>query len=176
MVCYYYCDYADSASLEPIRLVASLIKQVLERLPLDHFDEDFQSPFQEGSPMPLLRVAWDYLVKSLEEFGEVYLILDGIDELDHDGQSKLLELLVLLLDSSDTVFKVFLNSRPEEYRIKRAMKAHLNFQISVAHVEHDIALFVADEIRQLETPHPLVDDGDLKQEVIRLLTARAHGI
>jgi hypothetical protein len=156
--------------------VASLIKQVLERLPLDHFDENFQSPFQEETPMPLLRVAWEYLIKSLQKFHTVYLILDGIDELDHDGQSNFLTLIMLLLDNSDVVFKVFLNSRPEEYRIKRVMRAHPTFQISAAHVEHDIALFIDDQIHQLETPHPLVDNEDLKQEVIQLLTARAHGM
>lgn len=48
IVSYYYFDHADHASLDSLHIVASLIKQVFEHLPLDYFDDTFSYPFGQG--------------------------------------------------------------------------------------------------------------------------------
>jgi hypothetical protein len=54
-ICYYYCDYAETRTLDPCLIFGTIIRQLLERIkiPLD-LARDIDDYFKEGSTQPLL--------------------------------------------------------------------------------------------------------------------------
>jgi hypothetical protein len=52
---FHYCDYSDAASLNPIQLATTLIKQLMIRLPLDPFNKTFSTRLENSSPYPRSR-------------------------------------------------------------------------------------------------------------------------
>lgn len=176
IVCYYYCDYSDNPSLDAAYVVASLIKQVLVRLPLDCFNDKFECPFRDSHPLPTLLVATDYLIGKLKEYRTVYLIIDGLDELDSRNQGNVLKLITQILQRTEFVAKVFITSRTEELQVKNALQSYGAIRLSETHVNKDITLYIKDQIEQLEAPHPLLSDIALKENVIQALTDGAKGM
>jgi hypothetical protein len=71
IVCHYYCDFADFASLEPYFMIATLLKQVLEQVSLDKFTEDFDCPIQETIAMPPFEIMIQFLAKMLQDYNSV---------------------------------------------------------------------------------------------------------
>jgi hypothetical protein len=177
-VCYYYCDYADITSLDATRVLTSIIKQILENdfFPMDRFDEDFSCPYRHDQSPPTLSEGFMYLVGILATFKTTFFILDGVDELDGDNQVQVLALIDSLLLESSLDIKVFVTSRTEEFRVKKAMQKYQHFQLSADKVHNDIASFVKDEIDQMLDPHPLSNDPALKQQVVDALVKGAQGL
>jgi hypothetical protein len=175
LVSYYHFDYADHASLDSLHVVASLIKQVLEHLPLDHFDDSFSYPFGQGRS-PDLAVSMRYLANILKSFGTTFMILDGVDELSAEEQTNTLKLIEMLLQQSDLIVKVFVTSRTEEFRVKKALQNHGVLYMSQNVVDADIATFIEDKIELIDAPHPLVTNPTLKFEVVQALVNGAKGM
>jgi hypothetical protein len=176
ILCYYYFDYADHASLDASRLVASLIKQVLEHLPLDHFDDSFSSPFGRAQPLPSLDESMRYLASILKSFGTTFMILDGIDELLPEDQTNCLKLIEMLMKQSELLVKTFITSRTEEFRVKQALQHHGTLYMLRDKVDSDIAKYVEGEIQRVEAPHPLTNDTSLRDEVIQALVNGSQGM
>lgn len=174
LLCYFYCDYADTASLEPFRLLGSIIKQGLERLPLDHFGDAFESPFCEGQIMPTLSESSKYCLSVLQHFKTIYFVIDGIDELASDSQIIVLDFISSLLHNPFITAKVFVASRLEEHLIKRTLKPYPSLRLTKECVRGDIALVIDEQIRSTVTrQNPLLEDESLRQEVVDALVSRA---
>ncbi|KAF2124058.1 hypothetical protein P153DRAFT_303222 [Dothidotthia symphoricarpi CBS 119687] len=174
IICYYYCDYLDNASLEPYRLLASIIKQILERLPLDHFDDTFKSPFQEGQTAPTLSRSLAYFLKLLQYFRTVYLVIDGIDELAPNDQVTVLDSIGSILRHPFVIARVYVASRLEEDLIRRTLKPYPTLRLTKDCVRGDIALVIDEQIRSTVTrQNPLLADENLRQEVVNALVSRA---
>jgi Cdc6-like AAA superfamily ATPase len=175
IVCQYYCDYADVASLDPYCLVGSVLKQALQRIPLDRFTEEFQSPFKEGKAIPSFDVMSRFLIEILQDFRTVYIILDGIDEISQENQSVLLGLISDLLGKHSNM-KIFVTSRTEEYWIRKAMKPHKNVHLSEASIKDDITLYVQDHLNAAASSGPLSMNDELKEKVLDALVKGANGM
>jgi Cdc6-like AAA superfamily ATPase len=176
VLCYYYCDHADAASLEPERILASFTKQVLETLPWSQFDNDFICPYMDERSKPSLSQSSQYLTSLLGNFKTAYIVLDGLDELSQDNQTFVLKLLDTLLQLTTTVIKLCVTSRTEEFRVRKALHSHITIRLTELSVAYDIALFINDEITHVDASHPLSHDADLKQEVIAALVVGAKGM
>lgn len=176
LICYYFCDYAEISSLDPAYILLSLIKQALEQLPWDIFEEDFECPYVEtGRKHTSLTESSKYLCQLLRRFTTTYMIIDGVDELSHENQTHMLDFLNQLQGSAFTV-KIFVTSRTEEYRIKKALQTPNIIRLSEKHVDSDIALLINDKLGELEDQHPILLDSKLKQEVIKALVNGAKGM
>lgn len=175
LVCQYYCDYADTASLDPYCMIVTLLKQALQHISLDRFTENYHCPFQEGKPLPSPEDAFTFLISTLREFRTVYLILDGIDEISHDNQPTVLAHIECLLQDHSNL-KVFVTSRVEEYWIRKALEPYRTLRISHAYIKDDIALFLEDYLHRTAISGPLSTDEDLKNEVLGALLLGVNGM
>jgi len=176
IICYYYFDYADHRSLDTPRIVASLIKQALENSPLDHFDEMFSYLYGRSHSLPTLAESTNYLASTLQHFGSVYIVLDGIDELRADEQANAFKLIETLLQRPSIIVKVSVTSRTKGFRVKRALQRHGTLYMFQDKVDADIAKFVEEEVEMTEAPHPLTVEPTLKFEVIQALVQGAKGM
>lgn len=176
-LCYYYCDYTDSASLDSNYLMASLIKQILMRLPLESINDKLNCPFQEDMPPPSILASRDFLTRLFREFGTIYLVIDAIDELSPDNQRHVLDLIADLLSvPSPPIIKTFVTSRPEEHRVRAALANHESISLSTAEVNNDISQYIAGMISTMSQQNSLLKNETIKQEISSVLTAGAEGM
>lgn len=177
LVIYYYCDFAEAVSLDPVCLLSSLIKQVLERIPIDQFTDSFDCPLKEGKPAPNLQECSRYLADLIKDFQVAYIIVDGLDQLPSDGQSIVLDIMQNLLCNTSITSKIFVTSRLEEYIIKRKLKSYKTVQLSHGCAQEDIALFIKENIEStLTAQNPLLQNSRLREEVTQALIAGANGM
>jgi hypothetical protein len=177
VLCYYYCDYAEAASLDPAYLIGSLIKQLLVHLPLDCFDEALSSPYSEEKPAPSFEVSAVFLRRLLRCFATIFMIIDDVGELTKDCQSIVLGLINDLVKDSTVTIKTVVTSRSEELLIKHELRQYECINISVEDVSFDIELFIKAKIdSMLVSQNPLLENETLKQEVIDALVSRAQGM
>jgi len=175
IVCQYYCDYADSVSLDPYSLVASLLKQALQYVSLEKFTEDFKFNFDDDKALPNLETMVSDLVEILQDFRSVFVILDGIDELAQDNQPVVLSMIDNLIKHHPNL-KVFVTSRIEEYRIRKAMTAYRSIRLSQSYVKDDIVRYVQDQLDKADISSPISREPKLKEEVLEALVAGAKGM
>jgi hypothetical protein len=175
LLCYYYFDYADSRSLEPNYLLGSLTKQVLTRLPLDFFGEGLELPDDEQASWPFARRI-SFLTQLFRKFSKAFIILDGLDELNREGQNAALQLVEALLQVSGTVVKVFVTSRLEEPLVRKSLRAHVSFELSPISVSADISLSVEHELQMASESNPILRDPEMRKEVNDALTIGANGM
>jgi hypothetical protein len=86
IVCHYCCDFADLASSEPYTMVANFLKQVLQHVSRDRFTEDLDCPIDESIALLPLEIVMQFLGKMLQDYSSIYVILDGIDEVEQSSQ------------------------------------------------------------------------------------------
>jgi Cdc6-like AAA superfamily ATPase len=176
LICYYFCDYSDIPSLEPSNILQSFIKQGLEQLPWATFEDDLGCPFMDPSRKHTsLAESSRYLLELIKRYHKTYVLLDGIDELNHDSQISILELVNQMLGSGMDI-KTFITSRTEEYRVKKALQHSSIIRLSEKHVDEDISLLINDKLSRLDPHHPILLDENLKNEVVRVLVDGAKGM
>lgn len=104
------------------------------------------------------------------------MILDGVDELSPEEQTNTLKLIEMLLQQSEIIVKIFVTSRTEEFRVKKALQNHGALYMSQDIVDADIATFIEDKVELIDAPHPLVTNPMLKFDVIQALVNGAKGM
>jgi Cdc6-like AAA superfamily ATPase len=173
LICYYFCDYSDVPSLEPANILQSFIKQGLEQLSWTTFGDDFECPFMDQSRKHTsLAESSRYLLELVKRYNKTYVLLDGIDELSHDSQSSVLESVDQMMGSGLDM-KIFITSRTEEYRVKKALRYSSIIRLSEKHADGDISLLINDKLSRLDPQHPVLLDEALKNEVAMALIDRA---
>lgn len=174
--CYYYCDYSDANSLDPIYIVDSLIKQIIIQLPLEQFDERLSNPFGDGKPPPILEERKKFLSNGLKYFKNFFLVMDGLDELAQVNQGVIMNLIKDLLQQTSSIARIFVTSRPEEYFIKNALRTHPSFVLSSSVVTSDIQEYIGSMIDAMAEYHHLLKTDSWKTEVTRALITGAQGL
>jgi hypothetical protein len=176
ILCYYYFDYADAKSLDPEYILGSLIKQVLVRLALDYFEDGCNDTMDKYSSSSLNDVR-DVLASLIKNFSKVYFILDGLDELDRDGQRAVLEMIASLLHSVDPPVKIFATSRTEESSVRLFMRNHQSLEMSSAGIRNDIKLVVEQDLEWIaKHENTVLRDASIREEVSDALIRGANGM
>jgi Cdc6-like AAA superfamily ATPase len=177
ILCYYYCDYADTASLESTRLIASLIKQVLVHLSVNCFDDTFSCPYGAEKPSPSFEESSKFLGSLIDRFNTVFITIDGVDELTDDSQRMTLDLIDGLVKQSTATVQVFVTSRTEEHQVKRALKDYEAINLSADYVSSDIEIFIKAMVDStIVKQNPLLENERLKNEVLKALVDGAQGM
>lgn len=174
LVIYYYFDQADLESLKPYVVLCSLLKQVLQQLPLERFDQALRVPYDETDSPPFHAVS-KFLQSMIKEHQLPYVILDGLDEVEHEDQPLFLNFINDLI-SKHSNLKCFVTSRTEEVRIKGALKRYKSLTLSIPEVGSDIAVYIQAELDNLGLPHPIAINSRLKRDVLDTLLAGAQGM
>lgn len=176
VVLYHYCDYAQSLSLGAMNIIYSLIKQLIERLPLDHFTDTFQCPFDEATTSPNFRESLVFLKSLTQQFQYVYIILDGLDQLSTDDQSMIVDFITNQLREQSSIVKILVTSRLNEYIIQKGLKCYKTFTMSRS-CTSDMRLFVHAQINSIvQTKSTPLEDASLKEEVVEALLSGANGM
>jgi Cdc6-like AAA superfamily ATPase len=175
VVLHYYCDFADAASLESYNLIASLLRQTLQLMELDNFSENFQCPFQEAKCRPTLETMFLFFLKLLQDFREVFIIVDGLDELAADDQTVILSRIEEILQGHSKA-KMLITSRIEEFRIKRAMSSYHTVHLSEESLKEDITLVIRASLAAMDDISPLSTNEKLRDEVAHALNTGAKGM
>ena len=88
-VAYIYCDYKAEHEQGPSVLLASLLKQLLQqRSSIPDHVQDLYGQLSNGAKpsFPSFQRMFDSLLLTVASFSQVYIVVDALDELQHDGQ------------------------------------------------------------------------------------------
>jgi hypothetical protein len=175
-LCYHYFDYANANSLDPEYILGSLIKQILVRLHLDYFDDGCDEIIDKYSSGSLKDIG-DVLASLIANFSKVYLVLDGLDELDHDGQQAVFEMIANLLLSVGLVVKILTTSRAEEGSVRSFMGKYNSLEMSSTGIRDDIKVVVEHDLESIaKHENTVLLDASIRQEVSDALICGANGM
>lgn len=175
-VFYYYCDYAEVQSLQPVSLIASLLQQAIQTFPLDRFDENFLCLLDHGQRLPALSECMTCFVELLQEFQTAYIVIDGIDELKSEDQLFVLNLIDHLLRPATVTTKIFATSRIGEYPVHNSLKRHTCLKIAKELIDKDMSHFISEEIESIAQKNPALNNRSLKQDINDALVDGANGM
>ncbi|KAF2097104.1 hypothetical protein NA57DRAFT_77359 [Rhizodiscina lignyota] len=166
-VCYHYCDYSERASLEAPAIFGSLAQQLLNRIEIP---PDILSTLADicdnARSIPLADDLQEILLKSLAHFKNVLFVIDGVDELDHLTQDRVIEFEKSLHDSSCEAAKVMVFCRSEKLKIRKAFE-NPSLSITPEHVGQDVRRFVQESVEsKIKAGNLDIGDASLKQVII----------
>ncbi|KAF2870424.1 hypothetical protein BDV95DRAFT_81231 [Massariosphaeria phaeospora] len=175
-LCCYYFDYADTLSLDPRYLIATLVLQVMIRLPSERFDEHFSCPFEPGQPTPSYTKIIEFLAQTLQDYKRLFVVLDGIDELAPESRASALKLIKDFVEHFSIPVKLFATSRNKDCLGESYLK-HGTIDISTEQMHQDVSLFVEQTIEtSAQKQNPLFRNPKLKAEVVSAVVMGANGM
>lgn len=134
--------------------------------------------YQHGTTKPDADDLLKILFFVLEQFSEVFLILDGVDECGGNDRTELLMAIQSILgsDTRTTTLKLFIASRPD-VDLKRTFNSYITLPISVDNTTADIIPFINGIVREkVKSQELLVRDPSLVGEIIEALVNGAQGM
>jgi hypothetical protein len=173
LICYYYCDYKEASSLDVSFLIGSLIKQALAYISLENFDHLYDTISREDSST----YRQGLLLRIFKHYSRVFVVLDGIDELNREGQTVVLNMIDLWTQTSQPTMKIFVTSRTEDFMVRDKLKSHKSFEISGSSAEDDIIAYVEGTLRETTLMNnSVLTDVGLRQEIADALVYGAKGM
>lgn len=174
---YFYCDYMDTATQEPINILGSLAKQLamhnlqsLARLEAFYYQHHNEGNLSATSSMEDLCSLISEISKS---FDNTLIIVDGLDECASD-RSSLVELLSSLNNAGSYRIKTLFASR-DEHDIRSKLQDYTTVSISAR--SSDLRLYVAAELQSRMDKEKLVlRNPFLKEYIMERLVERAEGM
>ena len=162
LLCYFDYTRQEDQALE--KVAASFLKQLLcanNYIPKDvaaWYDECTKHSRNPDDFKSLLRL----LDSCSSRFSKIYLVLDALDEYQHN-QKKLLSFLSTLRDSKSTCYKIISTTRPHLQDLADDLKAIATFNI--APWNPDLELYINSRLEE-EWEH----DEELKSSIVQAIT------
>lgn len=174
---YFYCDYKDTATQDPINILGSLAKQLamhdmqsLERL------EEFYNRHHSEDPLSATFVAEDLrdLISEISKsFDNTYIIVDGLDECA-SHRSLTVELLSSLNSAGCNRVRTLFASR-DEHDIRSKLQDYAT--ISIAARSSDLRMYVAAELQsRMDKGQLVLRNPFLKEYIMERLVEKADGM
>jgi len=144
-LCHFYCDANNSVKRDPIIIIGTFCRQLLEQAQLDTFVdymervEELRKRYNSSQTTDVPALLNDlYLIfeKIIHDFTDVKIIIDGLDECERGIRCDLLNKLQHL----SPCVSVLVSSRPED-DISKACEDKLQVW-NEEEVRHDIALYI----------------------------------
>ena len=169
-VTYFYCDFQKWANESVVRIVATILRQLIE----EHSSipstvaalYDLYARSRNGPPL-------DEIVRALQvvisDYTKIYLVIDGLDEcLEHTG-FRLLS-VCRQLQSTGRVH-LMVTSRPQ-YEVLQYFKAAPTLKIRADYF--DLRSYVADQISRLPRYEEMSDK--LREEIVHRISTQSDGM
>jgi Cdc6-like AAA superfamily ATPase len=180
-VAYFYCDYKDISTQDPVWILGSIAAQLArqDEKAFMHLEELFNSIHSENGGHGNLEASElvKVVVQQTSTFEDVSIIVDGLDECGARAAEAVSSLLHLCSDTDSNVRAIFLSR--DEYEI-RELLSEAFFHVNIAAQSEDLKLYVA---AQIDSRERLVGRGqlrirskDLKQHIITKLVDGAQGM
>lgn len=175
---YFYCDYADSETLDLMLIVGTIILQLLIVKPTlpEPIALDIRDIFGDGLRRPTPDRLITLLCNVAMEYTNVFVFLDGIDEVDLDTQGAISSLVRKLIAIGETLTKVFVSSR-ESSCIAEAMGCYPRIRMSEDCIRQDVEAYILASVnKKLSTHSVLQDNPELRRVVEEELMVKAEGM
>jgi hypothetical protein len=180
-VAYFYCDYKEAATADPINILGSLAAQIgqHDEAAFLHLQELHEKCRPENrTPVP---VEISDLEESLQRmaccFDDVSIIIDGLDECG-DRTSEVVSTLTNLACTDSSNIRTLLLSR-NEHIIQQVLHEEYNHMEIAAHTE-DLELYVVAELESRQRKHGRerlrIRNPALKEDLKTILIERADGM
>ena len=174
---YYYCDYADTKTLQAKHLLEALVKQLIIQglVPAEVECQLRQSVIDEAR-VPGETLLQKSILSTVEAFRGLYVILDGLDECENETRRDVTALIEHLLVQNEAVIKIFVSCREDEH-ILRSLDVHPCIQLSETIMASDINAFITGSVRsKVESGELRIDSPAVEEEIVAELVAKAHGM
>ena len=159
MLAYYFCDDKDEKRRTATSILRGLLLQLLRQRPslFKHIQSDFS--MSGDSLFTNFDALWRILDCILEdpEVGEVYCLIDALDECEKKSRRRFLANFTELFcsqQSKKTVFKFIVTSRREndiEKSLSAACPAIWNLQVDSGKVNNDLSKFIDVRVDELSS-------------------------
>lgn len=172
----FFCEYSDVSTLQAKNILGVLIKQMLEsRTPTTELAEWVLEHCGADQLLPTREDLLEIIIKTLSSFSRVFLVLDGIDELDSAEQGAAYDIIKQLLSIDRCSIKIFISCRPNALPSKWVTNRDRSLSISLDHVSNDLSQFVAHSVDQaIESGDLTLGDPSLRQEIVDSLREGAQ--
>lgn len=174
-VAYVYFDYKEKNQQTPLRVLASLVKQLA--LPLRHLPAEIEKMYdklEHQGKQPSLEELLTTLIAVSNSFDRVFLIFDALDECSQKSQRK--ELLPLFHRMGEGGANLFITSRHYPEDIKRSFCDVAQIELSAT--RQDIRSYVKEKIRENPRAGGLIQQGgcELEERIVSELISCAQGM
>ena len=174
---YFYCDYADSLTLQPINLYRALLQQLffrglLTEAVVKSIIETLRSNVHGLDEQKLT----DFICAAIQSCAGLHVIIDGLEECERDTQQAVTKFLCRLLTTGHPVVKVLITCRDEGHLLTGLSgfgRLHISSQASAADIESYISHAIASS---LSSGDLTLRNRALKEEIISTLMEKAQGM
>ncbi|KAL8655796.1 MAG: hypothetical protein Q9226_002907 [Calogaya cf. arnoldii] len=169
-----YCERKRQDVSSPVNLLASIWRQLVDNKPLaeevlhlyDHTASRAPAKFQEVHSI---------LVKEIERFRDIYIVIDALDELSSDCASAILKAVSTMTPATSRQVRILALSRfgPSVLSVASVMQITAN--------GHDIKKFVENRFQQGISTSPSLsnrarDDRELRETLMDQICKKAGGL
>lgn len=153
ILAYVFCDNKDEKRNTDIAILRGLLWQILRQKPL--LFEHVQSQYEEQKGLTSnFEALWRVLLKILQDpnAGEIYILIDALDECEEKLRWKFNSALVDLLRSprlQEMRFKIFITSRPENDIRESFFEVEKELQVDSSKINADLSKFIRFKVKDL---------------------------
>lgn len=176
---YYYCDYADKRTLDPVNILGTLARELLQTIEIPKAVEDLIiTSYGDGMRIPQTEEVLQILIAIMANYDNVILILDGLDETNENDGILLRKNLFSLLAAYTGTLRLFVSCREDVTSlIANPFTPSFKIQVQAATISADIAEYVSHSIDELlATKDLVIRNESLKDEIIKALVEGAKGM
>ena len=169
-VSYIYFDYNDRQHQTPLRILRSILKQVVSQLdtvPL-HIVKLYEHSASRTSNPDLLTLLGQFTT-CVNRFDIVYLLFDGFDECENNQQKDILTLIHEFLGHISV--KVMLTSRSQLPRLPRLPRLAEFAHLTIKAEDTDIRTFLSSRLEA----EPYLSQ-EFKNDIVEVISQKAEGM
>ena len=171
-ILFFYFDYKQQLDQTPLKILQTLLRQLLStfpRLPPDIPDLSPEAVRRDGLP------GWGRLVAILVELCKraknVFIVFDALDECDqHANRGPVIGLLKELIKSDA---RLLVASRPYPPDVEALLRDYSTIPVEAS--DSDIRAYLLNEIAQSPTASKIIDTG-LQERIIKLIMSKSQGM
>lgn len=178
-VTYHYCDHADKRTLDPCTIFGTLARHLLAGIELQpQILELVNQHYGDGDRIPGQKAVLEILSKTIELFEDVFLVLDGLDEVSENDRPIVYEGLQKLMSTHRVPLKLLVMCRDNAAAAflpipGRTFAVH----VSESAIETDIQGFVRSSVASLLAQGKLVICApELQEDIVSILIKGAKGM
>ncbi len=174
---YYYCDYADSRTLQAKHLFEAIVKQlIIQGLVPTEIECQLRQAVIGEARVPGETSLQRCILSTMEAIPGLYVIVDGLDECEKEARRDTITLIEQLLVHDKAAVKTFVSCREDEH-ILRSLDVHPCIQLSETMMAADIDAFITGTVgARVKSGELRINSSALEEEIVAELVTKAHGM
>ena len=174
---YFYCDYADLPTLQPVHMYRALLQQLFFRGLMTESDIKSVVEAYKANTHGLGEQQLTILLKAaIQSCAGLQIVMDGLDECERGVQQAVTDTLCEFLAIGSPLTKVLVTSRDEGYlqtKLDKFDRLPISSEASAADIQSYITCSVGS---RLSSGDLTIRSPALKEQIISKLIAKAQGM